>query len=72
MNKNEAMINMLSQKLGITAQELKEAIEKNDFSSAIKNISPKDKEKLKAVLENKELVDKIMRSKEAKDLKNNF
>lgn len=72
MNSSDALINMLSQKLGTSPETLKKAIQEKDMSKAIKNLSEKDKETLRTILNNKEIMQKLMSSKEAGEIKKNI
>lgn len=62
----------VSKKLGITPEKLKEALKTGDVSKALENMPPKDAEKLKAILDNPEMVKKVMNSRQAQELKKNL
>ena len=73
MNSNiDAILNTVSSKLGITPERLKEALKTGDISKALENMPPKDAEKLKAILNNPEMVKKVMNSRQAQELKKNI
>ena len=65
----DKLMQAVSAKLGTTPQKLKEALQSGDFSKATENMSPKDAEKLNAVLNNPEALSAIMKSKQAQELK---
>jgi hypothetical protein len=70
MNSNiDAILITVSKKLGVTPEKLKEALKTGDVSKALENMPPKDAEKLKAILNNPEMVKKVMNSRQAQDLK---
>lgn len=70
MNNMNVMLEAVSKKLGTTPEKLREALQTGDFSKAMENMNPKDAAKLNAVLNNPELVKKIVNSKKAQELKN--
>ncbi len=55
----EKLLNAASQKLGSTPEKLRQTLEKGDVKSLSANLSRSDKEKLRAVLSNKELMNKL-------------
>lgn len=55
----EKLIAAASRKLGSTPQQLKQALEKGDVASLSANLTAADKEKLRAVLANKQLMEKL-------------
>ncbi|MDE7398696.1 MAG: hypothetical protein K2N06_04120 [Oscillospiraceae bacterium] len=61
MDKNnfEKLINAASGKLGTSPEKLKSSLEKGDIKGLSANLSKADKEKLKMVLQNKELMNKL-------------
>lgn len=61
MNENsyEKLLNAASRKLGSTPEKLRQALEKGDVKSLSASLSKSDKEKLRAVLANKELMQKL-------------
>lgn len=71
-NNNGEMINdmlkSLSQKLGTNSGELKQAAQKNDFSSVLKNMNANDARKIQEVLSNKEQTQRILSSPQAQNI----
>lgn len=61
MNQNnfEKLINAASGKLGTSPEKLKSSLEKGDIKALSANLSKADKEKLKMVLQNEELMKKL-------------
>ncbi|MBD5111785.1 MAG: hypothetical protein HDT42_04530 [Ruminococcaceae bacterium] len=61
MDKNnfEKLINAASGKLGTSPEKLRSSLEKGDIKGLSANLSKADKEKLKMVLQNKELMNKL-------------
>ncbi|MDE6030351.1 MAG: DUF1269 domain-containing protein [Oscillospiraceae bacterium] len=55
----EKLLNAASQKLGSTPEKLRQTLEKGDIKSLSANLSKSDKDKLRAVLANKELMNKL-------------
>lgn len=55
----EKLIEAASRKLGTSSEKLKQALEKGDMKSLTQSLSKQDKEKLRAVLANKELLEKL-------------
>ena len=58
-NNVEKLLNAASQKLGSTPEQLRQTLEKGDIKALSANLSKSDKEKLRAVLSNKELMNKL-------------
>lgn len=58
-NNFEKLLNAASQKLGSTPEQLRQTLEKGDIKALSANLSKSDKEKLRAVLSNKELMNKL-------------
>ncbi|MDE7192503.1 MAG: hypothetical protein K2O14_00900 [Oscillospiraceae bacterium] len=58
-NSFEKLLNAASEKLGSTPEKLRQTLEKGDVKSLSANLSKSDKEKLRAVLSNKELMSKL-------------
>lgn len=69
MNNINALLEAVSKKLGTTPEKLREALQTGDMSKAMENMSPKDAQKLNAVLNNPELIKKMMNTKQAQDIK---
>mgnify|MGYP001046535658 CR=1 FL=1 len=57
-NSFEKLLNAASQQLGSPPEQLRQALEKGDIQALSANLSKSDKEKLRAVLSNKELMNK--------------
>lgn len=58
-NSFEKLLNAASRKLGSTPDQLRQTLEKGDIKALSANLSRSDKEKLRAVLSNKELMNKL-------------
>lgn len=68
-NKNyDQLIAKASQKLGISTEQLKRTLEKGDVKALSQGLSKSDKEKLRSVLANKELMDKLKNASTPEDL----
>ena len=67
-NKFENLINSASGKLGTTPEKLKSALEKGDIKALSANLSKADKEKLRMVLQNKELMKKLKSASGPEDM----
>lgn len=60
MNKNyDNLIEAASKKLGTSPENLKKSLEKGDMKALAAGLSKADKEKLRAVLSNEELMKKL-------------
>lgn len=60
MNNNyDKLIEAASKKLGTSPESLKQTLEKGDMKALAAGLSKSDKEKLRAVLSNKELMQKL-------------
>lgn len=57
--KFQQLINSASQKLGTSPEKLRQNLEKGDVKALSASLSKSDKEKLRAVLANKELMSKL-------------
>lgn len=69
MNNNmEKMIEMASRKLGVSPEKLKNSLSGGNMEDMISNMRTEDREKLKSILQNKELREKLMKSPEAAEL----
>ena len=64
MNENsfEKLVNAASKKLGTTPEDLKRSLEKGDVKALSQSLSKSDKEKLRTVLANEELMKKIKKA----------
>lgn len=68
MNGNiEKMIKLVSTKLNIQEEKLKEWLEKNDVEGMLNNMRKEDAEKLKNIINNPSLKEKLMKSSEAEN-----
>ncbi len=64
----QAMLNVVSSKLGIPAETLRQELEAGKFDRAIAGMSPQNAAKFKQVLANPEKLNQMMNSKQAKAL----
>lgn len=64
MNENnfEKLVNAASKKLGTSPEALKRSLEKGDIKAISQSLSKSDKEKLRAVLENEELMKRLKKA----------
>lgn len=69
-NKFEQLINSASQKLGTSPEKLRRNLEKGDVKALSAALSKSDKEKLRAVLANKELMNKLKNASNPEDIMN--
>lgn len=69
MNSNmEKMVKLVSVKLGISEEKLKQWLEKDDVESMMSNMRKEDADKLKNLMDNPSVRDKLMKSPEAESL----
>ena len=69
MNSNmEKMVKLVSVKLGISEEKLKQWLEKDDVESMMSNMRKEDADKLKKLMANPSVRDKLMKSPEAESL----
>lgn len=69
MNSNmEKMVKLVSVKLGISEEKLKQWLEKDDVESMMSNMRREDADKLKKIMDNPSVRDKLMKSPEAENL----
>ena len=69
MNSNmEKMLEIASQKLGLTSQELKNALDNGNVDDMLKNMRKEDSSRLKSLMASKALREKLMNSSEAAEL----
>ncbi len=70
MNENnfEKLVNAASKKLGTSPDSLKKALEKGDVKALSASLSKSDKEKLRAVLANEELMKKLKGASSPEDV----
>lgn len=67
-NKLEQLIKSASGKLGTTPEKLKSSLEKGDVKALSANLSKADKEKLKMILNNKELMNKLKSASDPEEM----
>ena len=69
MNENnfEKLVNAASKKLGTSPEDLKRSLEKGDVKALSQSLSKSDKEKLRAVLANEELMKKLKKASNPED-----
>ncbi len=69
MNSNmEKMVKLVSVKLGISEEKLKQWLEKDDVESMMSNMRKEDADKLKNLMDNPSVREKLMKSPEAESL----
>lgn len=69
MNSNmEKMVRLVSGKLGISEEKLKEWLEKDDMESMMSNMRSEDADKLKKLMDNPSVKERLMKSPEAESL----
>lgn len=69
MNANmEKMIKTVSEKLGISEDKLKTALVKGNIEDMLSDMRKEDAEKLKTVMNNKTVKDKLLNSAEAEQI----
>ncbi len=70
MNENnfEKLVNAASKKLGTSPDSLRKALEKGDVKALSASLSKSDKEKLRAVLANEELMRKLKGASNPEDV----
>ncbi len=66
--KFEKLINAASEKLGTSPDKLKRTLENGDIKGLSASLSKSDKEKLREVMANKELMDKLRRASSPDDI----
>ncbi len=76
MNMNQkgmdALLSMASKKMGTSSDDLKKTIQSGNIEKLTQGMNKQDSDKLKQVLNNQELTQKIMNSPEAQDLRRKF
>lgn len=71
MNDNyEKLLKAAGAKLGTSPEELRKALEKKDLKALSSSLSKSDKEKLRAVLSNRELMEKLKTAASPEDVMN--
>ncbi len=66
--KFEKLINAASEKLGTSPDKLKRTLENGDIKGLSASLSKSDKEKLREVMANKELMDKLRKASSPDDI----
>jgi len=66
--KFEKLINAASEKLGTSPDKLKRTLENGDVKGLSASLSKSDKEKLREVMANKELMDKLRKASSPDDI----
>lgn len=66
----EQLLNTLSQKLGKSPEELKQSAKNKNFANAFDNLDPKDAEKIKKILADKDATAKVLSTPKAQQLLN--
>ena len=64
----DKIIDAASRKLGTTPEKLRQTLEAGDMKALSAGLSKSDKEKLRAVLSNKELVSKLKKASDPQDI----
>ena len=64
----QAMLQIVSSKLGIPADTLRQELQAGKFDKAIAGMNPQEAFKFKQVLDNPQLLNKMMNSRQAKAL----
>lgn len=64
----ENVLNAVSGKLGVSPDELQQALQSGRLDSAMKNMGKKEQQKLSSIMQNKEQMEKLMNSPQAKAL----
>lgn len=64
----EKLINAASEKLGTSPDKLKKTLENGDIKGLSAGLSKSDKEKLREVLANKELMEKLRKASSPNDI----
>lgn len=73
MNSNmEKMIELASKKLGVSAEKLKKSLEKGNMEDMLSDMRKEDADKLKSIMNNPSVKDKLMNSPEAADIIKNI
>lgn len=64
----EKLVNAASKKLGTSSENLKKTLEKGDVKALSASLSKSDKEKLRAVMANEELMRKLKNASDPNDV----
>jgi uncharacterized tellurite resistance protein B-like protein len=66
MNENmEQMLRIASQKLGVSPEQLKAVLENGSLAEAMRNLNPDEKKKMKEIMNNPVLSQKLLNSPQA-------
>ena len=68
MNGMEKLLKTASLKLGMSPERLMGAIEKGDMNSILANMSPADKQKMKAIVDSGTAMNMLMKNPQAADM----
>lgn len=68
----EKMIELASQKLGISPEKLKSSLESGNVDEMLVNMKKEDADRLKSVMNNRAVKDKLLNSPEAAKLMKNM
>lgn len=66
----DALIKVVSSKLGVPAEQLKKELSEGKFDNAMKNMSPTDAMKFNMALNNPQMINQMMSTPEARALYN--
>ena len=66
--KIEALLNIVSKKIGVPSEKLKKELEEGKFDSALSAMSPNDAAKFQQAVKNPQIVEKMISSPQAKAL----
>ncbi len=64
----QGLLKTVSGKLGVQPDELKKALQNGKLDGAVKNMEASEKQKLESIIGNKEKLEKLMQSPQAKSL----
>lgn len=68
MNGMEKLLKTAGARLGMSPERLMGALEKGDVNDILSNMNASDKQKLKSVLENGSVMEKLMKSPQAAEM----
>lgn len=66
--KSQELLNVVSKKLGVPPETLRKQLEEGKFDAAFNNMGKKDADKLRQVMNNPKLVEKIISTPQAQAL----
>lgn len=70
--KIENLLENVSEKLGVDKEKLRKSAQNGDISQTLKNLNPKDAQKLQKVLSDKEATQKLLSTPQAQQLLKKF